>query len=80
MGIIYVHYPDIIQFKKSQTMAQIHVQAKRKSSSAWLWILISLIILGTIAFILLWSDKTEVRDNLNKPAQTSLLPAENRIT
>jgi hypothetical protein len=61
-------------------MAQIHVQAKRKSSSAWLWILISLIILGTIAFILLWSDKAEVKDNLNKPAQTSLLPSVKSFT
>jgi hypothetical protein len=52
-------------------MAEIHVQAKRRGTSAWLWILISLIILGTIAFILLWNNNPEVREKLNKPTQTS---------
>lgn len=54
-------------------MAEIHVQAKKKSSSAWLWILISVIILGTIAFILLWNNNPEVREKLSKPTQTSML-------
>lgn len=54
-------------------MAEIHVQAKRKSSSAWLWILISVIILGTIAFILLWNNNAEVREKINNPAQTSMI-------
>ena len=54
-------------------MAEIHVQAKRRSSSAWLWILISIIILGTIAFILLWNNNAEVRDKFTKPNQTSMV-------
>ena len=53
-------------------MAEIHVQAKRRSSSAWLWILISLIILGTIAFILLWNNNAEVREKIT-PNQTSMV-------
>lgn len=54
-------------------MAEIHVQAKRRSSSAWLWILISVIILGTIAFILLWNNNTEVREKINNPTPTSMI-------
>ena len=54
-------------------MAEIHVQAKKRGSSAWLWILISIIILGTIAFILLWNNNAEVRDKISNPTQTSLL-------
>ncbi len=54
-------------------MAEIHVQAKRKSSSAWLWILISIIILGTIAFILLWNNNAEVREKISNPTQTSMV-------
>ena len=53
-------------------MAEIHVQAKRKSTSAWLWILISIIILGTIAFILLWNNNAEVREKIT-PKQTSMV-------
>ena len=54
-------------------MAEIHVQAKRKSSSTWLWILISVIILGTIAFILLWNNNAEVREKITNPTQTSMV-------
>jgi hypothetical protein len=54
-------------------MAEIHVQAKRKSSSTWLWILISVIILGTIAFILLWNNNAEVREKISNPTQTSMV-------
>jgi len=71
MGIIYVlvfHYS-----LKKINMAEIHVQAKRKSSSAWLWILISIIVLGTIAFILLWNNNSEVREKFSKPTSTSMI-------
>jgi bacteriorhodopsin len=54
-------------------MAEIHVQAKKRGTSAWLWILISVIILGTIAFILLWNNNSEVREKLSKPTSTSLI-------
>jgi hypothetical protein len=58
-------------------MAEIHVQAKKRSSSAWLWILISIIILGTIAFILLWNNNPEVREKFSKPTQTSMIQQSN---
>ena len=54
-------------------MAEIHVQAKKRGASAWLWILISIIILGTIAFILLWNNNSEVREKLSKPTSTTMM-------
>lgn len=54
-------------------MAEIHVQEKKRGTSAWLWILISIIILGTIAFILLWNNSAEVREEIRDPAQTSMV-------
>lgn len=54
-------------------MAEIHVQAKKRSPSTWLWILISIIILGTIAFILLWNNNAEVRETIGTPNQTSMI-------
>ena len=54
-------------------MAEIHVQAKKRSSSAWLWILITIIIVAAVAFYLVWNNN-KVRDNVNnKPAQTSIV-------
>ena len=60
-------------------MAEIHVQVKKRSSSAWLWILISVIILGTIAFILLWNNNAEVREKISNPTQTSMLHHVNAV-
>jgi len=74
MGIVYVLLMcQLLSNKKNPAMTEIHVQAKRRSSSAWLWILISIIILGTIAFILLWNNNAEVRDKVSKPSQTSMI-------
>jgi hypothetical protein len=52
-------------------MADIHVQAKKRSSSTWLWILISIIVILTIAFILIWNNNPGVRNAINKPSQSS---------
>ena len=53
-------------------MAEIHVQAKKRSSSAWLWILITIIIVAAVAFILVWNNN-KVQDVNNKPGQTSFV-------
>ena len=74
MGIVCVLLlRQLLLTPNTQFMAEIHVQAKRKSSSAWLWILISIIILGTIAFILLWNNNAEVREKITNPTQTSMV-------
>ena len=71
--IMAQHGHSLCSSKFKKIMAEIHVQAKRRSSSAWLWILISIIILGTIAFILLWNNNAEVREKFTKPTQTSMV-------
>jgi len=57
-------------------MAEIHVQAKKRSSSAWLWILISIIVIAVIAFLLIWNNNPNVRDAVGKPNQTSFIQYE----
>jgi len=57
-------------------MAEIHVQAKRRSSSAWLWILISIIVIAAIAFILIWNNNPNVRNAISKQKQTSFIQYE----
>ena len=52
-------------------MAEIHVQAKKNSSSAWLWILVSLIIIAAVAVYILMRDNAVNEKAINKPSQTS---------
>ena len=52
-------------------MAEIHVQAKKSSSSTWLWILVSLIIIAAVAVYILMRDNTANAKTVNKPNQTS---------
>jgi len=55
-------------------MAEIHVQAKKGSSSPWLWILISIIVIAALAFVLVWNNKDNVQKNANsKTGQTSFV-------
>lgn len=55
-------------------MAEIHVQAKKGGSSAWLWILISIIVIAALAFVLIWNNRDTIQNNTsNKPSQTSLV-------
>jgi flagellar basal body-associated protein FliL len=53
-------------------MAEIHVQPKKRASSTWIWILVSLIIIAAIAVYIFMRDNG-VNDNaISKPGQTSL--------
>ena len=52
-------------------MAEIHVQAKKSSSSTWIWILVSLIIIAAIAVYILMRDNTVNEKGISKPTQTS---------
>ena len=51
-------------------MAEIHVQAKKERSSAWLWILISIIVIAALAFVLVWNNKNADKAAV-KPSSTS---------
>ena len=52
-------------------MAEIHVQPKKRASSTWIWILLSLIIIAAIAVYILMRDNSANEKNINKPNQTS---------
>ena len=52
-------------------MAEIHVQPKKSSSSTWLWILVSLIIIAALAVYILMRDNGVNEKNISKPSQTS---------
>jgi bacteriorhodopsin len=54
-------------------MAEIHVQAKKSSSSTWLWILVSLIIIAAIAVYILMRDNAGNEKPISKPSQTSFI-------
>jgi hypothetical protein len=53
-------------------MAEIHVQPKKGTSSTWVWILLSLIIIAAIAVYILMRDNTANEKAVNKQNQTSL--------
>lgn len=56
-------------------MAEIHVQTKKSGSPVWLWVLLALLILGTIAYILIWrnNNKTDQKNTTNQSSQTSFI-------
>jgi hypothetical protein len=47
------------------------VQAKKSSSSTWVWILVSLIIIAAVAVYILMRDNVVNEKNISKPNQTS---------
>ena len=52
-------------------MAELHVEPKKHSSPAWIWILISLAIVAIIAYFLLRDNKA--MDNDQNPNTTSYI-------
>lgn len=52
-------------------MAEIHVQPKKGTSSTWVWILLSLIIIAAVAVYILMRDNGVNEKNISKPNQTS---------
>jgi len=54
-------------------MAEIHVQAKKNSSTTWIWILVSLIIIAAIAVYILMRDNGVNEKAISKPSQTSVI-------
>jgi bacteriorhodopsin len=54
-------------------MAEIHVQAKKKITPAWIWIVVAVIILAVIAFFVFKNKKGEQGNTVNKPGTTSFI-------
>ena len=52
--------------QKKIVMAELHVEPKKNSSPAWIWILVSLAIVAIIAYFLLRDNKaTDINQNQN---------------
>ena len=60
-------------------MAELHVQAKKNSSSTWVWILISLIIIAAIVVYLMMRDNGTNERAVSKPAQTSSVMSNHEV-
>jgi bacteriorhodopsin len=60
-------------------MAEIHVQAKKNSSSTWLWILVSLIIIAAIVVYLMMRDNGVTGKTVSKPNQTSYIMSRHEV-
>jgi len=56
-------------------MAEIHVQAKRKTMPVWVWIVAAVLILGVIAYALLRNKKSD-ETNTNKNPTSFVQPGE----
>jgi bacteriorhodopsin len=60
-------------------MAEIHVQAKKNSSSTWLWILVSLLIIAAIVVYLMMRDNGVNGKTVSKPNQTSYMMSRHEV-
>ena len=60
-------------------MAELHVQAKKNTSSTWLWILISLVIIAAIVVYMIMRDNGTNERAVTKPNQTSSVVYEHEV-
>ncbi len=56
--------------QKFSTMAEIHVQAKKKTGLLWFWIILFLLVLGAIVVYVMFRDNKQVQQQSRN--QTSL--------
>jgi hypothetical protein len=54
-------------------MAEIHVQAKKKNSASWLWILVFLLIIAAIVVYVAMRDNTTNAKNTSGQPKTSVI-------
>lgn len=59
-------------------MAEIHVQAKKKTGLIWFWIVLFLLILGAIVVYVMFRDDKQVQQNIQD--RTSFLQSAERNT
>ena len=53
-------------------MAEIHVEAKKKTNPVWLWIVLVVVIVAAIVYFAVRNKRVE-NGNANKPNQTSYI-------
>lgn len=54
-------------------MAEIHVEAKKRTTSMWIWIALAIVIIAVIVFFAVRNKKAENGNAANKPNQTSYI-------
>jgi phosphotransferase system glucose/maltose/N-acetylglucosamine-specific IIC component len=54
-------------------MAEIHVQAKKKTGTLWFWIVLFLLVIAAIVVYVMFRDGTLDQKNSNQPTQTSFI-------
>lgn len=54
-------------------MAEIHVEAKKKTTPVWIWIVAALLILAVIAYVVLRNKRTDQSNTVNKADTTSFV-------
>jgi len=52
-------------------MAEIHVEAKKRATSPWIWIVLAVVILAVIVYFAVRNKRVDNGSGVNKPNQTS---------
>ncbi len=56
-------------------MAEIHVEAKKKTTPSWIWVIIVVVVLGIVAYIILHNRKTNQSNTTTRQGPTSFVEA-----
>jgi hypothetical protein len=54
-------------------MAEIHVEAKKKTNPVWLWIVLAVVIVAAIVYFVVRNKRVDNGSAANKPNQTSYI-------
>ena len=54
-------------------MAEIHVQAKKKTTPAWIWIVAGLVIIAAIVFVILNNNQKKQNNTTNQSPPASMI-------
>ena len=54
-------------------MAEIHVEAKKKTNPVWLWIVLAVVIVAAIVYFAVKNKRADNGNAANKPNQTSYI-------
>jgi cytochrome c-type biogenesis protein CcmH/NrfF len=54
-------------------MAEIHVEAKKKTNTVWLWVVLAVVIVAAIVYFAVRNRKVDNGNAANKPNQTSYI-------
>jgi flagellar basal body-associated protein FliL len=58
---------------KNLIMAEIHVEAKKKTTPVWIWVVLALVILGVIIYFAVRNKRSGDENAVNKQSPTSYI-------